>query len=113
MTVNSYYYQRPVTANIFPKIAPNLNIKKAKRFSKNYVSSTFKDSKKGFVFTFFIVVLMVFFCVIGTSLYFQSVTSDIDYQITEAKDKLKILEIENADLKTSWAENITPGYVID
>jgi len=51
--------------------------------------------------------------VIGTSLYFQSVTSDIDYQITEAKDKLKILEIENADLKTSWAENITPGYVID
>jgi len=101
MTVNSYYYQKPIATNIFPKIAPTLNIKKAKRFSQNYVSDTFKDSKKGFVLMFFIMALAMFFCVIGTSLYFQSVTSDIDYQITEAKEKLKILEIENADLKTS------------
>jgi len=40
-------------------------------------------------------------CMIGASLYFQSVNSDIDYRITEAKDKLKVLEIENADLKTN------------
>ncbi|HRZ29891.1 MAG TPA: hypothetical protein P5052_04095 [Candidatus Paceibacterota bacterium] len=52
MTVNSYYYQKPVPANIFPKIVPNINIKRAKRFSQNYVSEAFKDNKKGFVLSF-------------------------------------------------------------
>lgn len=101
MTVNSYYYQRPMATNIFPKIAPNLNIKRAKRFSQNYVSDTFKTNKKGLAAIFTIIVVGLVFSMVGGSLYYQSVTSDIDYQITEAKEKLKILEIENADLKTS------------
>ncbi len=113
MTVNSYYYQKPVPANIFPKIVPNINIKRAKRFSQNYVSEAFKDNKKGFVLSFWVVSIAMGLCMIGASLYFQSVNSDIDYRITEAKDKLKVLEIENADLKTNWVENITPDYVID
>lgn len=52
MTVNSYYYQKPVSANIFPKMTPNINIKRAKRFSQNYMSEAFKDSKRGFVLSF-------------------------------------------------------------
>jgi len=50
MTVNSFYYQKPNTINIFPKINPNF--KKVKRFGKNYLSENISDNKKGFAKVF-------------------------------------------------------------
>jgi hypothetical protein len=41
----------------------------------------------------------------------QSMNGDLDYRITEARGKLKSLEIENAELKTNLVKNISPEHI--
>ena len=111
MTVNSFYYQKPNTINIFPKINPNF--KKVKRFGKNYLSENISDNKKGFAKVFWILAIALGIITMTTFIYFQSVNADLDYRITEAKENLKQLEIKNAELKTNLVKNISPDYIIN
>jgi len=54
----------------------------------------------------------LFSIIASTFIYFQSVNGDLDYRITEAKNRLKDLEIENAELKTNLVKNISPDYIV-
>jgi hypothetical protein len=113
MTVNSFYYQRPTTSVLFPKINTNFNIKKVRRFSKSYISENIAKDRKGFVSIFGVLTIAFGIIIASTFIYFQSVNADLDYRITEAKGALKTLEIENADLKTNLVKNISPDYIIN
>ena len=111
MTVNSFYYQKPNTITLFPRINPS--IKKVKRFSKNYLLENISSDKKGFIKVFWAIAIALSIVVMSTFIYFQSVNADLDYRITEAKNNLKNLEIENAELKTNLVKNISPDYIIN
>lgn len=112
MTVNSFYYQKPSTAQFLPKINTNFNIKKVKRFSKSYLTESIEKNKKAFASIAWIISIVLFSIIASTFIYFQSVNGDLDYRITEAKNKLKDLEIENAELKTNLVKNISPDYIV-
>ena len=108
MTVNSYYYQKPATINLFPKIHTNLNLKKIKRFGSSYVS---KDTKSysNIVWSVILCLSIVF---ISAFIYSQSINADLDYRITDAKKSLATLEAKNAELKTNYVQNISPDAIV-
>ena len=104
MTVNSFYYQKPNSTTLLP----NLNIKKARRVGKSYLSNSSKGGFVSSVWLFLIGILVI----IGTIfICSQSMNGDLDYRITEAKGRLKALEIENAELKTNLVKNISPEHI--
>ena len=108
MTVNSYYYQKPATINLLPRINTNLNLKKIKRFSTNCIS---KDTKS---YSSIIggAILCLGIILISGFIYSQSINADLDYRITDAKKALSALEAENAELKTNYVKNISPDAII-
>lgn len=104
MTVNSFYYQKPNSTTLLT----NLNIKKVKRVSKGYLSN---KNKRAFVSSIWLFLFGILF-ILGTAfICSQSINGDLDYRITEAKGKLKSLEIENAELKTNLVKNISPEHI--
>ncbi len=107
MTVNSYYYQKPTTVNFLPKINVNLNLKKIKRIGSSYASKEAK-SYSNIVWGVFLGLCIVF---ISAFIYAQSINTDLDYRITNLKKSLAVLEAENANLKTDFVEQTSPGAI--
>jgi len=112
MTVNSFYYQKPVNTISLPRINNAVNFKKVKRFGKTYINGNIVHDKKAFINTVALFCIIACSILITTFICFQSVNADLDYRITEGKDQLKLLEIENAELQTNLVQNISNDYVV-
>jgi len=112
MTVNSFYYQKPVNTISLPRINNAVNFKKVKRFGKTYINGNIVHDKKAFINTVALFCIIACSILITTFICFQSVNADLDYRITESKDQLKLLEIENAELQTNLVQNISNDYVV-
>lgn len=111
MTVNSYYYQKPATVSIFPKINTSINLKKIKR-STSHISNDIKNDKFGVSNIIMGAVICLSVVFVSAFIYAQSINTDLDYRITALKKDVAVLEAENANLKTKYVENISSEAII-
>jgi len=100
MTLQSYYYQKPKSANFnFNLNLKNpLQIKKLKRFSLNCFIGCFSNQSGKAKISFILGVALLSLSLMGF-IYSQTVLTNLDYKISDIKSNIKVIEKENSDLK--------------
>lgn len=115
MTVQSYYYKKPVS-NTFSvptlKFNNSFSIKKIKRQGLNYFSDIFKNNNSGKAKIGLVLGVSLFGMALIGYMCAQSSLTNLDYRITDIKTNINKIEKENSDLKEKLTVNISPEAII-